>query len=155
MEADGEGEGGAPAGREEREGARASREWVPGNGSPHNADGWHVGPFLPYFPSMRHDHRNAHHLATISYDGRFWDAYLEIDEPSAPDAPVHGRIVFSAADEGAVEPVRTTSIFIEDSPQEVLTRAREFKTHQLVALLRSAIPTEAERDRHDPPPDSG
>lgn len=99
---------------------------------------------------MRRDHRNAHHLATISYDGRFWDAYLEIDDSAAPDAPVHGRMVFSAADEGHADPIRTTSIFIENSAQEVLSRAREFRTHQLVALLRSALPTDEEPDRHDP-----
>lgn len=88
---------------------------------------------------MRRDQRNSHHLATISHDGRFWDAYLELEEPQSPDAPARGRIAFSAADEGEAEPVRTTTIFIEDSPHEVLTRARDFKTHQLVALLRSSI----------------
>lgn len=87
---------------------------------------------------MRRDQRNAHHLATVSHDGRFWDAYLELEE-TAPDAGARGRIAFSAADAGAADPVRTTTIFIENSPQEVLTRARDFKTHQLVALLRSCI----------------
>lgn len=89
---------------------------------------------------MRRDPRNSHHLATISFDGRFWDAYLELEDDPAPDAPVRGRIAFSAADEGDAEPVRTTTIFLESSPQEVLSRARDFKTHQLVALLRSSIP---------------
>lgn len=89
---------------------------------------------------MQRDLRNSHHLATISYDGRFWDAYLELVESQGPGQPARGRIAFSAADAGEVEPVRTTTIFIEDTPQEVVVRAREFKTHQLVALLRSAIP---------------
>ncbi len=93
---------------------------------------------------MRREQRNAHHLATISHDGRFWDAYLELEEPESPDAPVRGRIAFSAAEEGASEPVRTTTIFIETSPQEVLSRARDFKTHQLVALLRSSLPSDDE-----------
>ena len=100
---------------------------------------------------MRRDQRNAHHLATVSHDGRFWDAYLELEEPKTPDGPARGKIAFSAADEGEREPVRTTTIFIEDSPQEVLSRARDFKTHQLLALLRSALPPEEERD----PPDRG
>ena len=95
---------------------------------------------------MRRDQRNAHHLATISYDGRFWDAYLEIVGPDAPDGPTRGRIAFSAADEGEAEPVRTTTIFIENSPQEVLVRARDFKTHQLVALLRSSVQPDEESD---------
>ncbi len=89
---------------------------------------------------MRRDHRNAHHLATISHDGRFWDAYLELEEPRSPDDSARGKIAFSAADEGDVDPVRTTTIFIEPTPQEVLNRARDFKTHQLVALLRSSMP---------------
>lgn len=88
---------------------------------------------------MRHDLRDSQHLATISYDGRFWDAYLELVESPGAQKPVRGRIAFSAADAGNADPVRTTIIFIEDSPQEVAARAREFKTHQLVALLRSAI----------------
>lgn len=108
---------------------------------------------------MRDDHRNTHHLATVSHDGRFWDAYLEIAEPDAPGAPARGRIAFSAADEGEAEPVRTTTIFIEDSPQEVLIRARDFKTHQLVALLRSARPPDEEHDHPQsgprPDPDAG
>ncbi len=93
---------------------------------------------------MRRDLRNSHHLATVSYAGRFWDAYLELVEVQGPGQPARGRIAFSAADLGDVEPVRTTTIFIEDTPQEVVVRAREFKTHQLVALLRSAIPPDLE-----------
>lgn len=92
---------------------------------------------------MRRDVQNSHHLATISFDGRFWDAYLELAESPGPGQPARGRIAFSAADAGDADPVRTTTIFIEDTPQDVVVRAREFKTHQLVALLRSAIPPEA------------
>ena len=91
---------------------------------------------------MKRDLRNSHHLATISYDGRFWDAYLELAESPGSGHPARGRIAFSAADAGDAEPVRTTTIFIEDTPQEVVVRAREFKTHQLVALLRSSIEQE-------------
>lgn len=99
---------------------------------------------------MRRDLRNSHHLATVSYDGRFWDAYLELVETQGHGQPARGRIAFSAADAGDVEPVRTTTIFIEDTPQEVVVRAREFKTHQLVALLRSAILPDMETDPSGP-----
>lgn len=92
---------------------------------------------------MKRDPRNSHHLATLSHAGRFWDAYLELEETGRSD-PVRGRIAFSVAGEGDTEPVRTTTIFIENSAQEVLERARDFKTHQLVALLRSAAPEAAE-----------
>jgi hypothetical protein len=98
---------------------------------------------------MRGDLRNSHHLATVSFDGRFWDAYLELEESQGPGQPARGRIAFSAPDLGDAEPVRTTTIFIEDTPQEVVVRAREFKTHQLVALLRSAIPPDEDADGSD------
>ncbi len=88
---------------------------------------------------MKRDPR-GHHLATVSHDGRFWDAYLEVDESPDRGHPVRGRIAFSAADDPDAEPVRTATIFLEDSAQEVLARARDFKTHQLIALLRSSAP---------------
>jgi hypothetical protein len=93
-----------------------------------------------YFEEMRRDPRNAHHLATVSHDGLFWDAYLELED--SQDYPVRGRIAFSAAGDATREPVRTATIFLEDTAQAVLARARDFKTHQLVALLRSCAPEE-------------
>lgn len=93
---------------------------------------------------MRRDLKNSHHLATISFDGRFWDVYLELEDARSPGDSARGRIAFSAADEGQVAPVRTATIFLEETAQAVVNRARDFKTHQLVALLRSALP--------DPPP---
>lgn len=114
---------------------------------------------------MRRDLRNSHHLATISHDGRFWDAYLELAETQGANEPARGRIAFSAADAGAADPIRTATIFVEDTAQEVVARAREFKTHQLVALLRSAVPEEgaetpesgdtAGSPPEETPPDSG
>lgn len=89
---------------------------------------------------MRRDARNTHHLATVSHDGRFWDAYLELDEGPMQGSPQRGRIAFSAAGEPESGAVRTAPIFIEPTAQDVLARARDLKTHQLVALLRSAIP---------------
>jgi hypothetical protein len=99
---------------------------------------------------MRRDLRNSHHLATISFDGRFWDVYLELEDAQSPGDSARGRIAFSAADEGQATPVRTATIFMEDSAQAVVNRARDFKTHQLVALLRSALP-----DPTDSSPEQG
>lgn len=95
---------------------------------------------------MRRDVRNSHHLATVSHDGRFWDAYLELEEGQGHGQPLRGRIAFSAAGEADTEPVRTAPIFVEPSAQDVLARARDLKTHQLVALLRSALPDPPEGD---------
>lgn len=85
---------------------------------------------------MRTGHQDQH-LATVSYEGRFWDVYLEIQE-SDRRGPVRGRLAFSAADDQQ-EPVRTAVIFIEPTGDEVLRRAREFDVHQLVGLLRSCL----------------
>lgn len=104
---------------------------------------------------MRRDLRNSHHLATVSFDGRFWDAYLELVEAQGANEPTRGRIAFSAADAGDAEPVRTATIFVEDTAQEVLARAREFKTHQLVALLRSSVPADGGTAGRDPEPSTG
>ena len=89
---------------------------------------------------MKRDPRNSHHLATLSHDGRFWDAYLELEENQGQGGPARGRIAFSPAGEADADPVRTATIFLESTPQDVLTRARDFKTHQLVGLLRSCVP---------------
>ena len=91
---------------------------------------------------MKRDPRSTHHLATLSHDGRFWDAYLELEDAPGRGGPARGRIAFSPAGEAEAEPVRTATIFLEDTPQAVLTRARDFKTHQLVGLLRSCAPDE-------------
>lgn len=106
---------------------------------------------------MRRDPRNSHHLATISHDGRFWDAYLELEEPHGRNEPVRGRIAFSAAGEPEGGAVRTATIFLESTAQAVVDRARDFKTHQLLALLRSCTP-DPEESQHAtgaaPPPPS-
>lgn len=101
---------------------------------------------------MRRDLRNSHHLATVSFDGRFWDAYLELVESQGTGQPARGRIAFSAADAGEATPVRTATIFVEDTAQDVVARARELKTHQLVALLRSAVPEEEPAPEPATPP---
>lgn len=78
------------------------------------------------------------HLATISHDGRFWDVYLEVEVTT--DGQARGRLAFSAAGDPEAQPIRTADIFIESTPDAILSRAREFKSHQLLGLLRSALP---------------
>ncbi len=93
------------------------------------------------------------HLATVSHRGHFWDVYIEIvDDPRRTDS-VKGRLCFSPADDAALGgPVRTAPILIEPSYQEVIHRARSFEEHQLVGLLRSALPDE--EDDEDAAPGS-
>lgn len=77
------------------------------------------------------------HLATVSFDGRFWDAYLDFTE--RPDSAAYRAFVsFSQADAPDEDPVSTTVIFIEPSLDDILLKARSFSDHQLVSLLRSA-----------------
>lgn len=85
----------------------------------------------------------ARHLASIGHEGRFWEVYMEIQEdPSSPDT-CRARFRFQAADTNEGEKdVRTTTIIIEPSYEEAVRKARSFADHQLVALLRSALPGE-------------
>lgn len=81
------------------------------------------------------------HLATVSYDGRFWDVYVEFSDEAHHSAGHRARLTFIPGDPGdGEEPIRTAVILIEPSYEEVIHRARKFENHQLVALLRSALP---------------
>lgn len=83
----------------------------------------------------------GHHLATLSHDGRFWDVYVEFDDDPRRTDSFGACLCFSPADaEEGSTPVRTTTILIEPSYEEVLYRARAFEDHQLLALLRSSLP---------------
>lgn len=81
---------------------------------------------------------SGNHLTTISHEGRFWDVYLELeDDPST----CRGLLAFSpAGGRGEDGMVRTTVLFIEDSYEAVMRKARSFDLRQLEALLRSALP---------------
>ena len=84
---------------------------------------------------------NGQHLTTISYDGHFWDVYLEFqDDPSIPKS-YRGLLCFSPATSSAGESaLRTTTILIEDSSETVESKARAFEDFQLQSLLRSLLP---------------
>lgn len=84
---------------------------------------------------------NGHHLATVSHEGLFWDVYVEFDDDPRRTDSFGGLLCFSPAEEGdAGRPVRTATILIEPSYEEVLHRARQFENHHLLALLRSCLP---------------
>jgi hypothetical protein len=83
------------------------------------------------------------HIATLAHEGRFWDVYVELEEPRARDVFARGRLRFLAADASPEEPeaaVCTAYIFVEDSGEAVLTRARALHMDQVVGLLRSCLP---------------
>ena len=81
------------------------------------------------------------HLATISHDGRFWEVYLEFQDDPRDPTSYRGLLCFSPADGTGTEPARrTTTILIEDSYEEVVSKARAFEDFQLQALLRSVLP---------------
>ena len=81
----------------------------------------------------------AHHLATVTHEGRFWDVYVEVMPQTSPRDPLRARLAFSAAD-NADERVQTAPIFVEPTIDEVLDRARGLGEHRVVALLRSCLP---------------
>lgn len=84
---------------------------------------------------------NGHHVATVSHQGRFWDVYVEFDDDPRRTDSFAGLLCFSPAEEGGSEaPLRTATIIIEPSYEEVLHRARNFDSREMVALLRSCLP---------------
>ncbi|MEJ2538658.1 MAG: hypothetical protein P8188_01535 [Gemmatimonadota bacterium] len=96
----------------------------------------------------------AHHVATLSHDGRFWDVYVEFDDDPRRTDSFGGLLCFSpAAADGAVGgqgSVRTATILIESSYEEVLHRARQFENQHMVSLLRSCLPDPTEAPSEEP-----
>ncbi len=84
---------------------------------------------------------SGEHLATISHDGRFWEVYLEFqDDPQVPTS-YRALLCFSPAESAAAGSAwRTTTILIEASYEEVVSKARAFEDFQLQSLLRSVLP---------------
>jgi len=81
------------------------------------------------------------HVATITYEGRIWDAYLEFDDDPRRPTSYRGRLRYDPAEEPEGEgSVRTTVIIIEDSYEEAVAKARSFEARQLQGLLRSVLP---------------
>lgn len=82
------------------------------------------------------------HVATITHEGRIWDAYLEFDDDPRRPTSYRGRLRFDPpeATEDGGGSVRTTVIIIEDSYEEAVAKARSFDPRQLQGLLRSALP---------------
>ncbi len=84
---------------------------------------------------------SGQHLATISHEGRFWDVYLEFeDDLHRPETHRALLCYFPGDPDDDEEPVRTTTIIIEDSFEEAMRKARRLEEVQLQALLRSALP---------------
>jgi hypothetical protein len=85
---------------------------------------------------------SGQHIASLSFEGRFWDVYLEFDEdPRHVLDGCRGILVFSPADPNEGEgPLRTIAVIVEDSYEEAMRRARGMDNHQLSAFLRSLLP---------------
>lgn len=81
------------------------------------------------------------HVATIAHEGLIWDAYLEFaDDPHNP-MTFRARLRFDRADpDGSGQTAQTTVIFIEDSYEEAVAKARRLDDRSLESLLRSALP---------------
>jgi hypothetical protein len=84
---------------------------------------------------------SGHHLATISHEGRFWDIFLEFEEDPRRPSSFRALLCFFPGDPGDHEEAsRTAVIIIEDSYEEVISKARELDDRQLQGLLRSVLP---------------
>lgn len=91
------------------------------------------------------------HVATLTHEGRIWDAYLEFDDDPHRPTSYRGRLRFDPADEESGLAARTTVLIIEDSYEEAVAKARSFDNRQLQGLLRSALP---DHPPEEPPVDS-
>jgi hypothetical protein len=81
------------------------------------------------------------HVTTLSYLGRFWDVFLEMENDPRRTDLVRALLCFSPSDLNAGEkPTRTGTIIVEHTYQDAVLKARSFEEHQLVGLLRSALP---------------
>jgi|TARA_B100000809_G_C14675824_1_gene365001 hypothetical protein len=83
---------------------------------------------------------NGEHLATISHDGSFWEVYLEFQDDPGLSSSYRGLLCFLPATAEAGSAWRTTTILIESSYEEVVSKARAFEEFQLQGLLRSVLP---------------
>ena len=93
-------------------------------------------------PPPEPPHRpRGQHLATVSHQGRFWDVFLEFnDDPRRPDV-YRALLCFAPSDlDSGEQPVRTANIIVESTYDDVVRKARGFEEHQLLGLLRSALP---------------
>ena len=78
------------------------------------------------------------HLTTFTHEGRFWEVFLEfVEEPGDPESS-RARLCYVPTDRAEhEEPVRTTVIIIESTPQEAHEAALALDRYHLAGLLRS------------------
>jgi len=81
------------------------------------------------------------HIATIAYEGLIWDAWLEFESDLHRPTSYRGRLRFEPPTGGEGPAATETGvIFIEDSYEAAVAKARSFDDRQLQALLRSTLP---------------
>ena len=80
------------------------------------------------------------HIATIAYEGLIWDAWLEFESDLHSTTSYRARIRFVPPTGEGSEPTETAVIFIEDTYEAAVTKARSFDDRQLQNLLRSTLP---------------
>ena len=81
------------------------------------------------------------HVATFPYNGYIWDTYLEFHEDYHRPRRYLGLLRFDRAGTGeGTGSAQTAVIFIEDSYEETIVKARAMDERQLEALLRSSLP---------------
>lgn len=83
------------------------------------------------------------HVATVAYQGRIWETWLDFEDDPRRPATYRARFRFEAPDGEAVGRATTTILIIEDSYEEAIAKAMAFDDRSLQGLLRSALPDEA------------
>lgn len=84
------------------------------------------------------------HVATFAHDGQLWDTYLEFENDHHLPASFRARLRFDlAGGDGGAGCAHTTVIFIEESYEAAVAKARAMDDRVLESLLRSALPDES------------
>jgi len=95
-------------------------------------------------PQSRAPDPHGLHVATIAHEGLLWDTYLEFEDDPRRPTSYRGRLRFDVAGTGGdVRSAQTTVIFIEESYEAAVSKARAMDDRALESLLRSALPDEA------------
>lgn len=80
------------------------------------------------------------HVATVAYQGRIWETWLDFEDDPRRPTTYRARFRFEPPDGEAVGRAVTTVLIIEDSYEDAVSKAMSFDERALQGLLRSALP---------------
>ena len=80
------------------------------------------------------------HVATVAYQGRIWETWLDFDDDPRRPTTFRARFRFESPEGDTVHRAVTTALIIEESYEDAIKKAMSFDDRALHGLLRSALP---------------